>query len=331
MKLFTKQVFKGFIEFISFLKARHYIADKEWTDVFLKNKLSYAMVARRPQEILKLRVGNHELRLPKCAEAYSVISAHHTLLMLDKLGNCTMHWCESAPGLVIGFRGAEYKAGSREEVQILGEVLCEGVYDLVCSHSAVIFDVGANVGFASIYFASTNPQTVIFACEPLDSTFEKATRNLNLNPKLTNRIVLGNFGLYSSDGLMKLTSAPDKRGCSSVVIDQNKDGNSEVEVVNVEMKKASSFISQSIAEFPGRKVILKMDCEGSEYEILSDLCESGVIACLDAIVLEWHKVNFPKLDTEYLMELFKRHGFSVFFRQRNMSTSECGMAYAFRV
>lgn len=331
MYLYIKQAFEGLIKTIRRLRARQYIGDRDWTDVFLNNRLSYAMVAGRPRELLNLRLGSNELRLPKCAEAYGVISAHQTLLMLDKLSSCSMHWCSSSRALVVEYSGAEYLAGSREEVEILGEVLCEGVYDLVCPYPALIFDVGANVGYTSIYLASSNPQAVVIACEPLGASFEKAARNLLLNSKLARRIILGQFGLYSTAGCMKLSSAPDKRGCSSAVIDRGADGNSEIEVVDVQMKHASSFISQSIAEFPGRRLILKMDCEGSEYAILSNLAESKVIDRLDVVVLEWHKVDSLNLGTGFLEEYFKRHGFTVCFRQRNITTSECGMAYAFRV
>jgi FkbM family methyltransferase len=66
------------------------------------------------------------------------------------------------------------------------EVFLEKVYDLgfMNLRPSTIIDGGANVGYASIFFAITYPQAKIFAVEPEDSNFEMLLRNLRFYPNI---------------------------------------------------------------------------------------------------------------------------------------------------
>jgi len=54
--------------------------------------------------------------------------------------------------------------------------------------SAVIFDVGANIGSMTLRFAQQVPNCHVYAFEPTDYAFNKLTRNITLNPVLVERI-----------------------------------------------------------------------------------------------------------------------------------------------
>lgn len=45
-------------------------------------------------------------------------------------------------------------------------------------------------------------------------------------------------------------------------------------------------------------VILKLDCEGAEYTLISHLIATDVIRQVEAILVEWHQLEFPTRMTE---------------------------------
>lgn len=55
---------------------------------------------------------------------------------------------------------------------------------------------------------------------------------------------------------------------------------------------------------PEDEIILKMDIEGSEYEVLHKMCDDGTIAFIDKLYIEfhWQKIGLAKEDHDYLVE-----------------------------
>ena len=50
-------------------------------------------------------------------------------------------------------------------------------------------------------------------------------------------------------------------------------------------------LSYFIADVAGRhddKIVLKLDCEGSEYELLDHLIDTNTDELLDLVIVEWH-------------------------------------------
>ena len=63
-----------------------------------------------------------------------------------------------------------------------------------------------------------------------------------------------------------------------------------------------------------------MDCEGGEYEIFESLSESGVIAKIDYLMMEWHDKG-----AEVLEEVLLENGFMCFSQRLAVNS---GMIYA---
>lgn len=166
---------------------------------------------------------------------------------------------------------------------------------------SVIFDVGANIGQTTVFFAAKFRHANIWAFEPVSSTFELLVRNTRCN----RRVHREKLALGDKDGicLMKLG---DQSGWSRV-IDQNAAflQASERRTEQVRMSRLDSYCAEhGIA----RIGVLKTDCEGFDLQVLHGakaILESGSV---DAIYAEVNlrrdgvHADFFKIE-EYLTSL----------------------------
>jgi FkbM family methyltransferase len=53
-------------------------------------------------------------------------------------------------------------------------------------------------------------------------------------------------------------------------------------------------LARFIDDLPGGPVILKLDCEGAEFDLLEHLIERNVDARLDRLLVEWHPIGEGK-------------------------------------
>ncbi len=83
----------------------------------------------------------------------------------------------------------------------------------------------------------------------------------------------------------------------------------------VVLRDAASALAPIIdsARARGLDVIVKMDCEGSEYAVFETLERSGLIGRASAYMVEWHAI-FPDKTQEDLIAPLRRAGFMVFDR-----------------
>ena len=58
---------------------------------------------------------------------------------------------------------------------------------------------------------------------------------------------------------------------------------------------------------PQHSIILKMDVEGSEYDILQSLVERNTLRYVDAIVMEYHTIFGRSVQNDIIDVLMKNH------------------------
>lgn len=147
----------------------------------------------------------------------------------------------------------------------------------------VVFDVGMNRGYASLYFADIENCEHVYGFELLSSTYKWACDNIELNPYLSSKIDTFNFGLWNKD---------DEVCIESDGIDghtQVSTGTNDI-VKKLIVKKASGVLSGLFQSLDNNLLkILKIDVEGAEYKIFADLYEQNIIKELDLIIGEYHE------------------------------------------
>ncbi len=147
----------------------------------------------------------------------------------------------------------------------------------------VVLDIGAHIGSVSIILGKLYPDIKIYAYEPSQHNFDMLTKNLSQN-KVTNVTPIKKAVSGKAGSLELMWSPLDTAASGSCINDDIKNhlGKSgwEKEVVQ-SVTLSDVFADHSI----DRCAWLKLDCEGSEYDIFQ---ESAVLERVDKISLELH-------------------------------------------
>ena len=153
---------------------------------------------------------------------------------------------------------------------ILG-VFDYGMYKSLSVKDRVVVDVGAFVGDSAIYFALKGARKVI-AIEPHPGAYEEMLDNIRLN-NLESIIVPINAYLVSEQGKACLEMIKLKGSMST---HQSYDGGALMVTLNDVIERYGI----------GSDAVLKMDCEGCEYDIV--LNDYAHIKLFDEVILEYH-------------------------------------------
>lgn len=152
-----------------------------------------------------------------------------------------------------------------------------------------VIDIGANIGDTLIYFVKNGAKKVI-GIEPFPKNFELAIKNIELN-KMKEKIVIVNAGCASKKGHVKI----DPDICDTVSTVGHVKKGYEIPLVTLE---------QIIDEEKIHQFVLKIDCEGCEYDIIENMSKE-VFKKISDICIEYH------YGYQNLVKILKQEGFKV--------------------
>ncbi|MGL6105712.1 FkbM family methyltransferase [Romboutsia sp.] len=198
------------------------------------------------------------------------------------------------------YNNINFNFRAKDEIEIFNEVFLNKEYEIPMNNESVVIDIGANVGIASIYFASNDYISKVYSFEPFRLTYNCFIDNVDLNPALSMKIQPNNYGMGRADKLGKGIINDILKGNSRISDDIDTPSTytghpGEYIVEEVAMKRASTIIKNIIEENEGLDVIIKMDCEGGETEIFEDDEFVDLLDNVKAIVMETHT---PEIFTE---------------------------------
>lgn len=216
---------------------------------------------------------------------------------LKKLAYAGAHLKEMNNGLILLMDNLQFRISTNEDVEMANEILLDGCYNLKMNGIWSVIDVGANAGMASILFASQPWCEQVFAFEPFAPTIDTFIQNLSLNQFLENKIQYFNIGLGSHDHSAQVEYAHDLKGSMTTagLGEWRGKPSSQTSIEDISIRRATLAFNDLTNIAPRNKILVKMDCEGSEYEILNDLEGSGWLGRIDAIIMEWHNRNPDQL------------------------------------
>jgi FkbM family methyltransferase len=204
-----------------------------------------------------------------------------------------------APGRLFHLRTEPMTVRVWEPVDVvsLWGVFCRGEYP-VMPDDRLIVDVGASVGAFSVYAASRARAARVIAYEPVLQSYERLMEQAAQNG-LEGRVRCQRLAIGGADTTRAIRVAPDS--VRSSFYPHLATG--PVAEEHVPTHPLDSVVSDAGDQ---RISLLKMDCEGAEWEAL-DSADNSSLGRVDRVSLEYHPM--PGRDPDELVKRFLDLGF----------------------
>jgi FkbM family methyltransferase len=234
------------------------------------------------------------------------LNSYLQLIFLAKLEIARLQYCEN-----VGYNFKEdtvtismpdYDNKNRKTMVLLHGALSNGdvvgifldnIYHSLPVRDKIVVDVGANIGDSAIYFALSGAANVI-AIEPFPRNYEMARKNIELN-NLSNKIALLLAGCSSCNGSIVVNQS--EYGHDRNLTDKSGHG------VKLPLMTLENILDKNNV-LRTDKAILKMDCEGCEYDIIFS-SSRDTLRRFSHIQIEYH------YGYKNLKEKLEKYGFSV--------------------
>ncbi len=161
----------------------------------------------------------------------------------------------------------------------------------------IIIDIGAHIGLFSLLVSRSCPNGKIFSFEPIKKNFSLLNNNLELN-KLKN---IFPFNLAVSKESSKIKLFLDNDDSAHSLFGKN---NKFETVESISLDKI--FDTNNIDSCK----ILKLDCEGAEYEIIESLPKE-YFNRIENIIMEYHFADSEPELVKKLIQKIKNMGFEI--------------------
>jgi FkbM family methyltransferase len=160
----------------------------------------------------------------------------------------------------------------------------------------IVFDIGANIGMVSIYLAKKYPFLKIYSFEPVPENYSSLINNIKLND--VSNVFAYNLGVYKNNSKMKFIMRPDNSGGGTMFSQKTELDDHFVSMIDC--KSLDSIIEDLNIE---KIKLMKIDCEGSEYDIFYS-CEN--LSKIEYLSAEFH-TNSNLLNRGYTAESLVSH------------------------
>jgi FkbM family methyltransferase len=162
----------------------------------------------------------------------------------------------------------------------------------------VIYDCGANLGMATMFFKFIYPNSRIKCFEPDPATFALLQRNISDNH--LSSVEPFNLALWNEDGAIDFFVNPADPGSLLMSTSHSR---MDSQAIQVPARRLSEFMDGEID-------FLKLDVEGAEARVLQDLSETGKLAMVRQMAIEYHhRIPGERSAMSSFLKLLEEGGF----------------------
>ncbi|WP_276373584.1 FkbM family methyltransferase [Chryseolinea sp. H1M3-3] len=172
------------------------------------------------------------------------------------------------------------------------EIIRKQVYEFKSSRpDPLIIDCGANIGLSIYYFKMLYPQAKIKAFEPDPVIFKTLEKNIKTLEFMG--VELHQEAIWKDNGTLEFQI---EGGFSGRI---PKEGDTE-NLIRVPCRRLKDLLKESID-------FLKIDIEGAEFEVLTDI--RGDLSCVQNIFIEYHSHIKERQTLGEILEVLQQAGF----------------------
>ena len=201
-------------------------------------------------------------------------------------------WIEEKNEMLVGYNSKEIAIKHILEDGDFAGVFLTEEYSEIDVNGRLVIDIGASICDTALYFVLRGANKII-AFEPVPEVFYMGLDNIISN-NLSETIIYKNEAVGGTSGVINIGDYSNSIAGGSA-LKLNNDG-TEVRQITL------TSILDSI-EFNNKRAILKLDCEGCEYALFSEV-NTNLLQKLEIVVLEYHN------GLQYIPDLLSKHGFT---------------------
>jgi FkbM family methyltransferase len=190
------------------------------------------------------------------------------------------------------------------DAAILGEIFFNNCYATGLDHlpaRPIVVDVGGYIGDSALWAVKRLNASKVVVCEPSQRNWALLEKNI-ANNHYEDRIEAVNKAVTDGEDVMMNIDAPDRRQARVSAYGSGA----------LEQKRVPGIALANLVENHGLKAIdlLKIDCEGGEYAILSTT-PTHVLSTIRNIVFECHEIDGFEAKLEAVKQRLFKEGFSL--------------------
>lgn len=226
--------------------------------------------------------------------------------------------------------GQKFKIRDLMELWTIKETILDDAYLLAnfiskekSSSIKNIVDIGGALGDFSIFCAKKYPNSTIYVFEPQNDSCQQVKKNIALNNIPNNQIVISNTAISNFENIETFTKNVSTNGLEKgemVFLESDKSDDESIEVNFTNLGIFIEKLNQNID-------ILKIDCEGGEYNIIP-LLKNETYKKINLIVMEWHEF-YPNQNRMKLFTHLENVGFNVTLKKSPVH-NELGYIFAYK-
>lgn len=245
-------------------------------------------------------------------------------LAADLIEKCNAVFSNEEEEIYVSLSSLKINVQTGEELYVLKEIFINNVYGFFPVKESMVIDIGMNVGITSLVFSLQPNIKRIFGFEPFAGTFAQANKNFKMNQPYSEKITAIHAGLGNQKKTLELDYVKEfKANMSTTYATAHLPDWGERVRTTVEILDAKDELQDIIRSNKELYKILKIDCEGAEYEIMERLDGAGLLKEIDAVMLEWHFRGAPPL-----VARLKKNEFNVLSFDPEYGNT--GMIYGFK-